>query len=258
MRQQSNVHASNEPSNELASIATSTEPRPWLAKWRCSVLLAALLSLLALYPTLGAQVFVGTVLLDLLASAVLVAAVYATAQRPWQLTLALVLCVPTLLGRWLGVDQDGSVTGVLLASTEIGFFALSVLLVFGYVLSGHAHIGDRIAGALSVYLLIGVMFAEIYLLVEAVAPGSLASARPALAWQDLLYFSFVTLTTLGYGDITPATAQAEALVITESVIGVFYLAVLVAWLVSSLGAADRAAPHRALSQVASNPLPRDS
>lgn len=233
------------PTDYRAPTQTSpkADPSPatlltWLTERRCMLLLGFMLCLLALYPLLSGPALIRTGLLDVLASAVLIAAVYAVADRHRHVAIALVLAIPALLGRWFGIEEDDSMVGVVLSLCEIAFFTFTIVLVFAYVLNGRIVVQDRLAGALSVYLLIGVAFAEVYMLLDGVAPGSFTSGRESLGWPEMMYFSFVTLTTLGYGDITPASTQAEALVAIEAVIGVFYLAVLVAWLVSSLKAAD--------------------
>ena len=96
---------------------------------------------------------------------------------------------------------------------------------------------NRIVGAVCVYLMLGVIWALAYSLVETVIPGSFAGLVEQSAnskWNpDWVYFSFVTLTTLGYGDILPLTLSARSLAYFEAIVGQFYLAVLVAGLVSA-------------------------
>lgn len=95
--------------------------------------------------------------------------------------------------------------------------------------------GDHLMAALSAYLLVGVFWGAIYVAVEEGIPGSLLAAGArfpqGMSLPDGIYFSFVTLATLGYGDITPVTPVARGLAIFEAIIGQFYLAVLVARLV---------------------------
>lgn len=94
----------------------------------------------------------------------------------------------------------------------------------------------RIQGAIAVYLLFGLAWAQVYEGVEALAPGAfqlpagdVASAR----WfSPLLYFSFITLTTLGYGDILPVHPVARSLAMFEALIGQLYPAILIAKLIS--------------------------
>ena len=101
---------------------------------------------------------------------------------------------------------------------------------------------NRIVGAICIYLLLGVMWSIAYSGLEYLQPGSFNGltelAMPA--WNpDWIYFSFVTITTLGYGDITPLTQTARSLSFAEAIVGQFYIAVLVAGLVSAYIAAKQ-------------------
>jgi hypothetical protein len=95
---------------------------------------------------------------------------------------------------------------------------------------------DTIYGALSVYFLMAFVWGIAYLLLETLQPGGL-SMDPArhpkhtVDWFDCMFYSFVTLTSLGYGDMVPISAQARSLSILEAVSGIMYVAVLVARLV---------------------------
>jgi hypothetical protein len=92
---------------------------------------------------------------------------------------------------------------------------------------------DTIAAAASVYMLFALMWSFIYAVLDFVQPGSFAGAALQTLGQQYIffYYSFVTITTLGYGDITPATYMASHLAVLEAVVGQLYLVVLVAWLV---------------------------
>ena len=93
---------------------------------------------------------------------------------------------------------------------------------------------EVIFAAVSVYLLIAITWAVSYDLLDLVAPGSFGGAAEgkAASFNGFLYFSLTTLTTLGYGDITPVSSLARIWSTLEAVTGVFYLAILVARLVS--------------------------
>jgi Ion channel len=97
---------------------------------------------------------------------------------------------------------------------------------------------ERIYAALSVYLLAGLVFGVAYHVMEAIWPGSLrmtsaeGASVAAAGLKNTIYFSFVTLATLGYGDVVPASPLARSLAIFEAVGAQFYLAVLIARLVS--------------------------
>ncbi len=93
----------------------------------------------------------------------------------------------------------------------------------------------RLRGACAVYLLLGFVFAMVISMVEQTAPGAFSGLDASDAnhlIRDAVYFSFVTLTTLGYGDITPTSDLARSLVIVEAVAGQLFLAILLARLVS--------------------------
>lgn len=93
----------------------------------------------------------------------------------------------------------------------------------------------NVAGAACIYLLLGIIWSVAYYFINIVMPGSFKgnlSFDSHMQLNDFVYYSFVTLTTLGYGDIIPLSATARSLVYMEAVFGQFYIAILVAGLVS--------------------------
>ena len=101
---------------------------------------------------------------------------------------------------------------------------------------------NRIIGAICIYLMLGAMWSIAYAVVEFVQPGSFRGLTELVSatWNpDWIYYSFVTLTTLGYGDITPITHTARSLTLAEAIVGQFYIAVLVAGLVAAYISAKR-------------------
>lgn len=118
----------------------------------------------------------------------------------------------------------------------IGFLLVAIVHTMKQVAIGNTISANRIVGAVCVYLLLGVIWAMTYTIVNLVTPGSFAGFSPmdGLGWDsEWLYFSFVTMTTLGYGDILPVSATARGLAYMQAVVGQFYIAVLVAGLVSA-------------------------
>lgn len=117
------------------------------------------------------------------------------------------------------------------------FFVSSAWLVASEVLLTGEVNAHKIVGAIALYLLLGLIWSIFYTVILEFSPAALNGVE-AGPWYDNMptttYFSFVTLTTLGYGDISPATPLAEVFVILEAVIGMFYLAVIVASLVGGL------------------------
>ncbi len=111
-----------------------------------------------------------------------------------------------------------------------------MLLVLGMVFRASAVTGRQIQGAVAVYLLFALAWAQLYESVEAFAPGAFIFPQGHTAesglFSPLLYFSFITLTTLGYGDILPAHPAARSLAMIEALVGQLYPAILLARLVS--------------------------
>ena len=134
----------------------------------------------------------------------------------------------------------------VVASAVVGLFAgLVVWLAYGSVMRRSRPVGDRIVGAICVYILIGLAWASVYETLESVAPSSFRfpvdTAWTTPSAQRFRYFSFVTLATLGYGDITPISLLAGTLASLEAVSGQLYIGITVARLVA-LSLADRTGP----------------
>jgi hypothetical protein len=131
----------------------------------------------------------------------------------------------------------------VMASASVALLAgLVVWRAYTSVMRPNRRAGDRIVGAIGVYLLIGLAWARIYETLDMVAPGAFRFP-PDTAWaaSGLLryaYLSFITLATVGYGDVTPTTPLAGTLAWLEAVTGQFYLAITVAQLVA-LSLTDR-------------------
>ncbi|MFN3201489.1 MAG: potassium channel family protein [Bradymonadia bacterium] len=122
------------------------------------------------------------------------------------------------------------------------FYLFVTVMVMHEVLMSARLTAGTIAGAISGYLLVGFTFAQIYDLIETVNPGSFHVGNPIQAqagWQTLVFFSFMTLTTVGYGDITPATTQTQSLAMVEGSIGVLYVAIFIAAMVGLTVGRDR-------------------
>jgi hypothetical protein len=116
--------------------------------------------------------------------------------------------------------------------TSIAYHLVIGVVLSLYIFRATEVMSDVLVAAASIYLVIGSGFAAIFALIEWSAPGSFAvsSGEPA-SWQQLFYFSYVTLTTVGYGDITPRGFYAQSFAIFEGVIGVLYTVILLSRLV---------------------------
>lgn len=107
------------------------------------------------------------------------------------------------------------------------YFYIVVLSVRN-LLSQRVITANLIYCAISIYLLIGIMWAGLYVVVEGISPGSFSGISDT---ADLLYFSFVTLTTVGYGDMAPQSILAKRLAVFEAAMGGIYMAVIIAMIV---------------------------
>ena len=119
---------------------------------------------------------------------------------------------------------------LMVAAYSIGtvlYLYIIVLLVIN-LLSYRVVTANLIYCAISTYLLIGIMWTGIYAIVEGILPGAFSGVSET---SDLVYFSFVTLTTVGYGDITPQIILAKRLAVIEAAMGSIYMAVIIAMIV---------------------------
>jgi voltage-gated potassium channel len=200
------------------------------------LLLILLLMIFILSPFIVPYCY-GPTILNVIAAAVLLSATYAVSARKSFLIFALSLSgVSTVLtfwlaaapSHWLVVTSHGTL--VIL----ISFFAIAIL---GYVLRSGKVTADKIYAAICVYLLFGYAWAFVYSLIEEVQPGSFTSVTSMPAddivgrVMQMRYFSFVTLSTVGYGDIVPHTPAARTMALLEAMLGQFYLVALIGRLV---------------------------
>ncbi len=136
----------------------------------------------------------------------------------------------------LSVASDNDTLHLISQLTLFVFLILATFNAMRQVAVGNDINPNRIVGAICIYLLLGVMWSIAYSVLEYLQPGSFKGltelAMPA--WNpDWIYFSFVTITTLGYGDIAPLMQTVRSLSFAEAIVGQFYIAVLVAGLVSA-------------------------
>jgi hypothetical protein len=182
-------------------------------------------------------------LYDIFVTLVFFAAFFILFNRKGRRVAALVLGVPTVLANWTGYVVPGipavplSLTFHLFAVLFLGF---TVVTILQSIHESKAITTDGLAGAFSGYLMAAVAFGHLFAALEVAAPDSYRMPTPEMhaALRDgvqrralLNYFSFMTLTTVGYGDIVPATHPARSLASLEAVVGQFYIAVVMALLI---------------------------
>jgi hypothetical protein len=112
------------------------------------------------------------------------------------------------------------------------FFALTAAGLFSFLTSSRSVAQAQLYTAVNIYLLLGLLWAALYLAIDAFVPGSIQIGRaPADRQTELLYFSLITLSTVGYGDIVPLSGAARILAALEGMMGVLYIAITIAFLV---------------------------
>lgn len=197
--------------------------------------LVSIVLLILLIPSLEEGIFSAT-LLNLLTTIVILTGVYAVSDTKKHIIIASLFGLPWVILKWSGLFISLQMAGPISMSAGVLFLLYTTALMFSYVIKGSRVGIETLYGAISVYLLIGLTFTSIFALIELLEPQSfnLLNAGGHLypfKVSELIYFSFTTLTTLGYGEITPVSAHARTLSVAEAVIGQLYLTILVARLV---------------------------
>jgi voltage-gated potassium channel len=208
--------------------------RLWLAEHRQTLLFALLISTIAIGPLLSV-LHSGRILLNIcLGLTLLVTTVAPMEERARGRVFLVVVGLAIVLGL-APLRRPLGVAGPLTLAVWAGIAFVAAARTFRYSVSSPRVDMRHLLAALNAYLLVGVFLGAIWVALEEVMPGSLLQGGAPIAHMGLpdgIYFSFVTLATLGYGDITPVTPIARGLAIFEAVFGQLYLAVMVARLVS--------------------------
>jgi len=214
------MHA-NQPKRESA-----------LTSRRFFLLFLFLLATLLLYPSAEASRF-GYLAFRLIASAAILVSVYAAKVRRSLLIFALALAIPAFLHRILIPKTMMSSFSILNMVLSFAFDVVIVVIIFRHVFASEEVTSETIFGALCIYLLVGFSFASIYGMVDTFQPGAFyldprSNVHSIPDRFDFIYYSFGTMTSLGAAGITPVSAQARSVSLLEAILGVLYLAVLIA------------------------------
>lgn len=139
-----------------------------------------------------------------------------------------------VFGFWYALDPTDEWKILAAYLALIPFLATVINVLLHYIFLARSVTRDVIYAAVSIYLLLGAIFVPMYGILESVWPGSFvdgAAPDGPISWQQLIYYSYTTLTTMGYGDILPVSWWARSFASAEAVLGVLYLAILMARLV---------------------------
>ena len=179
----------------------------------------------------------GDLMETMLMTLVLLIAVLSIAGR-WKALLGIVLAAPAVIGQWLNYWQPDQM--LIYAVTRVSgllFIGFVVVELLRFILSAPQVDAEVLCAAVAGFLLSGLAWSLAYNLLDRLDPNSFVftlSSQNGFSMNGFtsLYFSFVTLSTLGYGDIVPVAQMARMLAMVEAIFGMFYMALLVARLVS--------------------------
>ena len=226
----------------------------FVQRWRYLILLGALLALLVVQP-IASEFGIMDSLFDVLVVVVMAALALALAQDKIWRVIACIACVPaaTLLigGQFLNSAARGASLTAGHAIGAIFFIAVAGMIVRS-IFGAQETTWDSIFGAICGYLLLGVAGGMTYAMIHTASPASFQlgdAIKPHLEQVDygqhiFIYYSFVTLTTVGYGDVVPLSISARTLSWVEAVTGQLYLAVLIAGLIGAMVAKSTALKTR--------------
>ena len=198
-----------------------------------SVFLVLIVLFVFILPPFGLLGNIGRLVVDIVFTLLLVSGTASISGRKVFFVIVAGISIITLVFRWSGSFFYLPVVGVLDNIATIVVILLLCTIILTRVFKKGPVTFRRIEGAIASYLLLGIAWAYAYQLVAHSDPaaftGALTASTGISSWT---YFSFVTLATLGYGDISPVHPIARSLATAEAITGQLYLAILIARLVS--------------------------
>src|SRR6266700_468650 len=223
----------------------ATQPRqstkPVLARFRfrrfSTVQLLIALALFFIWAPFVEEIEGGELIVSGLFSLVLLAGIVAVADRKRVLVIAIVLAIPAIAGRWINHFRPDLIPPAVFLAGGLVLIAFVIANLLRFVLRAPSVNTEVLCASISAYLMLGLMWTMAYWLVDQLTPGGAFSFNTNAGPRSIngfngFYFSFITLSTVGFGDITPVSKVARMLAAMEAMTGLLYVAVLIARLVS--------------------------
>lgn len=175
----------------------------------------------------------GELVNSVLLTLVLASGLLVIEARRGTLVLATLLMVPALVARWINYYRPELMPPAVFLAFGMLFLVLVAVQFLRFILRAPRVTGQVLEAGISTYLVFGLIWTLAYMMVGGLIPDAFAFSVPGQSMNgaNALYYSFVTLTTMGYGDILPVSRVARMLAITEATTGVLYMSVLIARLV---------------------------
>ena len=229
---------------DFVTNAIPSEQESVLGRHRFLLLFVFLLATLILFPYAEASHF-GSYAFRVIGSFAIVVSVYAAKLHRSLLLFAIVLAVPALFERIVLPKVSANSFSVFNFILTLVFDVVIVVVIYRHVLAAKQPTSETIFGALCVYLLVGFTFASVYGLVAAFQPNAFyldprTNLHNVPDRFDFIYYSFATMTSLGAAGITAVSSQARSFSLLEAILGVLYLAVLIAGLIGAYRPNSRA------------------
>jgi len=244
------MSATTEITPKAAAQESAVRARPWFRRYPVAAFLVSLILVFVSSPFEEA-IHDGDLIEWLRLVVVVVLGLLALSDRRSTLVWGIVLVTPALVGKWVNHWRPDLVPAWLFLAPGLLFCLFFVLHLLRFILRARRIDSEVLCAGVAGYLMVGLLWAGAYVFTARLVPGSFVfsvgpDASHSMKGFTALYYSFITLTTVGYGDVVPVTGAARMLAMMEAMTGTLYMAVLIARLVSlysvpapSTGAGDR-------------------
>lgn len=196
------------------------------------LLLIALSALFVLIPVFGRSP-AGRFASDVIVSGILLLGLHTSRVRNRSWHIALVVAAINIVAAALALFLGSSLATVVSHTSSGALLLVTPAVIVRRILSHRVVAAETILGAICVYLMIGFAFAFIYTVAGQISDQPVLAGHPEGTTPNYLYFSYVTMTTLGYGDLRPATTAMQSLAVVEVLVGQLFLAIAIARLVTT-------------------------
>jgi len=199
-------------------------------KYKMFNFMASIIILLILSAILEGTKY-GYLVINTASTIVFILGVYAAGRNKRNVLILIILGLPWFFSEWIFTQSSETIF------TSVLFFLFITGTITDHILRSEEVSADTLYGAVCVYLLLGLLWASIYGFLEYVSPGIVFVANNSdvvdhLTSNEIIYYSYTTLTTLGYGDITSLTPEGRIVSVLEAIVGQLFIAFLVARLVA--------------------------